>query len=781
MKGTTVIIIAVLVVGVAAVFLLNQMQIAPKMPSEPTGEKQLEELATQTEEKPSGESAAQTKQLREKLVPVTFKLTAPDAEQVILRFPVFTTIGDSRPRISMEKNGDFFEATVELPKDGIILYEYNPSGSFYKGFERLPGDLPTWRLVHVKEQLNITEEIYSWPKEPEFPFTISGTITDTNGEPVLDALVAIDGIIVYERGDGTFQLKVRPGRHQIIVFLLDGSYKTKSQFVDVINDTRLDFVLEKAKPLKVKINVDAELPEFHKLRMYSNSEQTGHRNLGGNWIETSTFLEFEKSIELDLYEGQYFEYLYSIGNLFNGFEHDGENRPVIRHFIAREGLIVNDVIRHIGNEDDISLSVKAKFADPYDMVGVEVEGLPGGAIPMHKKDGKEWVLKAIPETYKGSKYRYFRSMQESEYEKRKYRVLASNNNDFIDAWEFQSRELPQQSFEIPEIKNKFHIFVVFPDLYSPEIDMLILGQMERVAEKGHLGVVLSQIWSFSNYPEDPTLERSLYASDYDLKKLGNRAKSLGLKTALYPAMIGTAIASGQGDVPIEGPSNFSQEWWETHMDELERWNIYNARTAEAAGIDYLLIQPALPAYTAEGYNPEDYPNYNQRMKEIIKKMRKYYSGNLLAEIQGDEINHPFDYWMEADFVSARVNPPDYWEDINYETTQEEADRIMAEMVDKYKWASDLSGKPFIMQQFTPGPLEGFIDNPTKEQVENHWKRQRKIHEAIFKAINERPWVKGIWLAPYNFNDDIERVHVNIRGKPADELAAAWSRKISEKE
>jgi hypothetical protein len=106
---------------------------------------------------------------------------------------------------------------------------------------------------------------------------------------------------------------------------------------------------------------------------------------------------------------------------------------------------------------------------------------------------------------------------------------------------------------------------------------------------------------------------------------------------------------------------------------------------------------------------------------------------------------------------------------------------MGEIMDKYKRASELSGKPFIVQQFTPGPLEGFIDNPTKEQLENHWERQRKIHEAVFKAINDRPWIKGIWLAPYNFNDDIERIDVDVRGKPTDKLASAWARKISQNE
>jgi hypothetical protein len=68
--------------------------------------------------------------------------------------------------------------------------------------------------------------------------------------------------------------------------------------------------------------------------------------------------------------------------------------------------------------------------------------------------------------------------------------------------------------------------------------------------------------------------------------------------------------------------------------------------------------------------------------------------------------------------------------------------------------------------------------------ESSWKAigsgRRKIHSAVFKAVNERPWIKGIWLAPYNFNDGIERIDADTRGKPTDELAAARPRKISQK-
>jgi hypothetical protein len=185
-------------------------------------------------------------------------------------------------------------------------------------------------------------------------------------------------------------------------------------------------------------------------------------------------------------------------------------------------------------------------------------------------------------------------------------------------------------------------------------------------------------------------------------------------------MIGTAIASDDGNVPIPCPKDgFSLEWWEKHMDELERWNVYNARTAEATGVDYLLVQPAISAYPVEEYNNEQYPNYNQRMNEIIKKMRNYYSNKLVAEmvgLPGVDTTYSIDYCMDADIVSAQLQ--ESWDRVSVSTSQEEANRIIAEDVDKYSRASELSGKRFIMQQLSVGSLD-YPNNPSKEQIENH--------------------------------------------------------------
>jgi hypothetical protein len=678
----------------------------------------------------------------------------------------------------MKKKGDVFEAVVELPENGIIRYEYVSEDPSFNGFNVIPESEQMSRRVHVKENLTINDDFSPWLKNNKRFIRLSGKIQDSNGNPVLDVLVLVDGLIEWERGDGTYDLNVMPGTHQIIFLKRDGSYKTNSQIIEVKKDTELNVVLEKAKPVKVKINAEARLPQFHKLRIYSNSDQTG----ASDNEESQRMLEFEKSIELDLYEGQYFEYVYTIGNIYNGFEHDGADNPIIRHFTAKEGLEVNDVIQHLGHEDDIVLNVKAKFADPFDALEVVVDGMLGRSVFMHKKGDKEWTLKAFSSGNTGKEYAYYRGEQEMEFEEKKDRVLSLNNNDFIEGWEFQGRELPPQSFEIPEIKNSFFIFPVFPDLYSPEIDAVIENQMNRIAEKGYSGFVLTQAWGFSNYPKEPTIKRALSISLYDLNRLTKHAKELGLKVLLSTAIVGTAIASGNGDVPIPGPKDgFSLEWWEKHMDELERFNLYNAKTAEAVGVDYLIFQPAISAYPVEEYNPEQYPNYNQRMKEIIKKMKKYYSGKLIAEmagLPGVDTTYSTDYWMDADIVSARLQ--ESWEKVTASTSQEEANKIIAAEVDEYKKASDLSGKPFVMQQLSVGILD-YSENPTDKQIERHWERQKKILHAFFNAANDRNWIEGIALFPYNFVDSIERIAPDFRGKPADELAAAWSRKISEKE
>lgn len=709
------------------------------------------------------------------LVSITFRANVTGVENVRVIFPVFRD-EQRMPPVPMEKKGEFFETTVKLPKNGLIRYEYEILGQSYAGFERISEEFPVWRMVHVTGPLTLTDDVYLWPQETERSITVHGSITDKDtGSPVLDAVVMADGVVVWEKGDGSYEISLRPGRHQFIVYTLDGRYKTQSQFINVSGDTELDFVMERANPVKVRINIDAELPPYHKLRIYSNSEQTGHRRLAGNWFETSTFLEVDgNSVELDLYENQYFEYVYTIGNLNFGNEQGDETTHRIRYFVAKDGLVVNDIVGRLGNDGDIQLNViTPEFTDYWDWIGVYVDG--ADAIYMHRKENNEWTLKVFPKIYLSMNawYTYYRNAQPIIQEAPTNRKIISREmNDVIEAWQFQSSALPQQSFSVPEIEHKFDIFPFLPDLYAPDIDQLLEPQITRAAEKGFPGVVLSQIWGFPNFPKYPTLTRALYASLANLERVTSHAKGEGLKVALYPQLVGHYMAIDDIDVPIES-GDPSDEWLENHVDDLERFNLYNAHTAQTTGIDYLLVQPSI-APMSDTYRKR----YNERMKEIIAKMRDLYTGKILAEIEGEEVDHPVDYWRDADIVSARVQ--EVYDFIDFDTSQEEADRLMAEYLDdKYEWAHQLSGKPFIMQQFTVGPLEGFIDNPTVEQAEAHWDRQKKIHEAIFKAANERDWISGIWLFAYNFSDMPEKIDANIRGKPAEELAATWARSISE--
>lgn len=85
--------------------------------------------------------------------------------------------------------------------------------------------------------------------------TVSGEIRDTTGEPVSQALIAIEGTTVgtYSNDKGYYSLNVFPGKYTISISALD--FKTQKITIEVKKDEKQNFILE-------KLNVDLSTIEI---------------------------------------------------------------------------------------------------------------------------------------------------------------------------------------------------------------------------------------------------------------------------------------------------------------------------------------------------------------------------------------------------------------------------------------------------------------------------------------------------------------------------------------
>lgn len=474
-----------------------------------------------------------------------------------------------------------------------------------------------------------------------------GRIRDNVTEaPILDAVIVADGIITFPTGDGLYELNIRPGKHQAIVYLLDGSYRTQSKIIQVDQQSELNFELEKAKPAKVKIKIEASPPPFHRVRVYTSAEQTGMRFLYQNRFLTEDYKELDKEIELNLYEDQPVDYLYTVGNPAVSFENK-KGEHVIRNFIAKDGLVVEDKLGSFLHDNSKTLTVKVpEYTDPNDVIGLKDIHLT--ILFMHNKGNNEWVLSLGGELGTDSEYRYFKTFSGQGDEKTQKRKLGSKR-DMVESWKFQAKEREQVSVSVPSVKNKFDIFIYPFDYYSPGMVMQMEPLINRISNKGFRGIVLSQIWGYESLDPPKTSRHkpsTLYISLFELKRLSKLAHDKGLKVSLFPQLVGAESLLGESN-----EKTFDQKWWEAWLKEMENFNMYNARTAEAAGIESLIFQSRQPGMNL----PQEYKKtYSQRQKEIIAKMREAFHGKIIAPADWEEEGKEIDYWKYADIVSQKI-------------------------------------------------------------------------------------------------------------------------------
>lgn len=719
-------------------------------------------------------------QLKEEVVPITFKVDALEADEVELVFPLFWAEYRMEP-VRMEKRGGMFETTVNLPQHSLITYQYLWSGKPSEYREQFRKEFEVNRMIHVVSPVTVTDKVYSWgPQEVARPVKLSGKVSDRQtGQSILDVIIVVDGIITLTDGDGFYEVDTRGGQHQIIAYLLDGSYKTQSKVVN-LEQGEVNFELEKANPVSVTIKVDANPPPFHKVRVYSTAEQTGPRFLFNNRFITESYKTIGNGkIALNLYEDQYVDYLYSVGSPQIGYESkDGQH--VIRHFIAKNGLVISDNVSDFVGKNSITLNVKVPdYTDPKDIIGVGT--LHPTLLYMHPKGGNVWTLTlSSSENMQGQKYRYFKSFGgDGDEETQERTITAKVMNDKVSSWKHQDSKITQTAVSVPTIKNKFDIFAYTYDYYDSTIAMLMESEIARISQKGFHGLVLSQIWAYEALEPKikivpTTSANTLYTPFFELKRLSKLAHDKQLKVTLYPQL-------GGAESVLANPRVFDEKWWNIWLSEIEKFNMYNARTAQEATVDYLLLQTRQPGLEMPGGYRQ---TYNQRLREIIAKMRTVYKGKIIVQTEDD-----MDYWKDGDIISQKI-----WDSLGLgkDAPQQEIDLAVANLLDtKYKPLSEKSGKPFLTDQLAYESTDGAVngaqvpENDGPNTDNNHKypldiEEQRMIHEAFYKAINERSWIAGVNLFAYGFTDKPLAREIDIRGKPAEDLASAWARAIGKR-
>jgi Glycoside Hydrolase Family 113 len=710
----------------------------------------------------------------EDVVPITFRIPSSNYSDIVVRFPVLPNVYRQN-EVAMTANGSALQATVDLPKGGLIRYQYAVSGLDYDHREQLQKNLEVNRYVFADQAKAVNDEVYSFGwQNTSRPAQAYGRLVDgTTGQPVLEAVVVADGVLTLPM-DGYYSVDVRNRNFSLIVFALDGSYKTQSV---TAGPGEHDFQMARAMPVTVTLNVVASPPQYHQVRVYGTAEQLGMKQIIGNVISADTYTVVNSTQTLSLYDGQPVDYLYTVANPQASYE-NSNGATVVRSFVATPDLVLNDHVGGFLNGQTVTLDVKVpSYTSSTDSIGVR--GVTQYPLFMDKKAPNEWIIQLSDYDLMGSRYLYFKTFAGVGDEVRNYRTVNSTTmNDVVAQWYNQNASIPNYPFLVPAIQNHFQIFGYPADYYSSYHAMFLGQQIEKFKQLGYGGLQLTQVWGFASVEPDPVIKAyepiPLYMPVYELEKWTSLAHSLGMKMSIEPQLVG-------GEYLLSGEKVFNETWWSEWYVQMHRFNMQQARAAQAAGVDYLQMLVKLPGMDM----PDSYvPTYNQEMKNMIADMRTVYTGQLVVPYEQYLPGVDYmEYGDEIVYVSLNLN-------MNTTTpTQAQVDGVVNGLFDDFYAAQhNNSGKPLWIK-IGYQSIDGAVENnyapesagPNTNLNHNYpldLQEQAMIYQAFYNAANKHGWVFGFYLFGYGFTDVPLAVDVTLNGKPAEAISSAWANAIN---
>ncbi len=656
---------------------------------------------------------------------------------------------------------------------------------------------------------------------------VKGKVVDKiTGEPLMDITVSIAGVHFATDYKGEFEWKDIPLGKQIVTISTEtGKYKYASKEIEIKRNevAEANFELELAKKTKVTFNVKVPdyTPDFAKVRISGNIYQLGavwwYRNLLFN--SPLRYVEMEKSGEniysltLDLYEGTYLEYSYHLGKV-------GVNGPVDSYgtitsqkpfVVKREETVIDDKIsrwsRTISSQGVFNISptavtlyVETPESTPTDEAILVGGGCSGPHTAMYQLSPHRWALPLFDHSYGGS-HRYLRGiaappvgMEEIDKEDicknregpspRDFDGDWITLNDTIKAWRWDA-EVPDYSFSVvPVKKREFFGAVDLLDFYDPDFITLYWSTFNHLEKKGIKWVAIPTNWQYSQLEPLPELEprgiklNFLGIPTEDLRKIVREAHKRGFKVVLY---MGTVSENTLGNIFNRN----SNEWYEQWFKEEEKFMLYHAKIAEELGVEMVV----LPRTSILSFEDESYKEtFNKKMKDLIKKFKQEYSGLITSEEDTYTLAEKYNFFTEMDYLGVLF---DHGLDLPDDASVEEIEEKFAALLDeRYKPISEQYGKPFIFTQVhypsvsdalsKGGAAANLASNePDNDSIKLDLELQARIYEGLFRTIAKREWVVGVFPFSYNLINQPGTKSFDIRGKPAEEVFAAYSKELSE--
>lgn len=740
-------------------------------------------------------------------------------------------------RHEMQPEGDFvYSTSLPLPVGAVVKYRYSRQGELLFD-EHTSNSMPVrYRLYYVTGPGIVQDVVSTWSDMKFAGVTgrISGHVLDfSTGLPVPGLLVTAGGSQTSTDSSGSFLVEgLPPGTHNLVVYAHDGKFRTFQQGAVVAPSSTTPATIEVDSASLIKVQFFVTLPADTlagiPVRLAGNLLQLGNTFFdlaGGMSVHASRMPilhplpDGRYTIELQLPEGAYVEYKYTLGDGFWNAEHDRNGRFRLRNFIVpHQDAIVVDQVENWG-ASAADGSVLFELAIPENTPAgdyISIQFNPFGwtePLPMWPLGSYRWVYILYSPINEGQKlyYRYCRNDQCGgaddirtsgiDAQGRSIEIIAGRQTiqDRVEKWIWWSGELETPVADSRQVSPRDETFLTgfeFDAYYHPSYPKHAPGVLKKLSMTGAGWSIITSSWTYTRI-SPPVLEPVDGHDPFWEDSIGfiEQAHQAGLNVALYPT---PDFRMSAEDWWMEASRDFA--WWLVWFERYRSFLLNHADLAASADAQGIIlggewIQPALPGGKLKDGSPSGVPaDAAERWRSIISEIRQHFSGEIFWAVEAnpnglilppfiDTVDRLYLLWSVP--LAESPNP-----DLTSSTKR------AANYMEQEIFPLELTlSKPVIIAVGYPsadGALNGCVKTvagsdssecikfselsrprPEIAGVTVDLAEQKQAYEAVLLAINERPWIDGLVSRGFYLPAELQDYSISVHGKPAQDLLAIW--------
>lgn len=729
-------------------------------------------------------------------------------------------------------DGQHYVYRMSFPVGSVIKYRYIRQGENSFAQEHISDGRPVrYRLFYVNGPATVQDVVTRWTDTSYSGVSgrIIGQVTDqASNQPLAGLLVAAGGAQTLTTSNGSFLLEgLPPGTHNLVVYSLDGSYRTFQQGATVAADSTTPTPIQVSAAPLVKVVFVVSLPENTlpavPIRIAGNLLQLGNTfsDLSGgistlaSRMPTLTTLPDERySISLTMPAGADIRYLYTMGDGMWNTELTTEGKPNIRQLIVpEESKIVEDSVEAWvpAESAPITFDLTVPENTPSDdYISIQFHPIYGWTepIPMWRLGKNRWayILNSPQHLIGNLSYRFCRNDQCGSADDSATMgasstgfIVASSSTpqtitDAITSWAWINDPIEPIQVDTTNIKARgnFIAGIEFLSSHHPSWTSLITTTLKDVSESNSNWVVIDPSWTATR--NNPAVFETVTGQDplwSDTNSEIAVIRNQGFNVAIFPAVKTNTDWSSWW---MEAPRNYS--WWQVWFEHYHNFIIHYADLASQSNAQALILggewlEPALPkGLLADGTSSGIPDDVEIRWRNLIEEVRTHYNGPIFWALSYDQIVKnppPFLDKVDAIYLLWSVHLSD-----NTNATVPELQTEIIRLIDNGLLPLQaIYRKPLVIGIAYPsadGAVKGCVTdsvgnclsfdvlsrpNSDIADIPIDLQEQVDIYIAMLGAINQRAWISGIISRDYYPPAQLQDKSNSIHGKPVEDVLANW--------